>query len=379
MGVSLNKQIQNMYGGQNVVGGSIPNVQSHHTRNAAGVQFGGVAGSLSKTADYDNNIASHTASQIVGKLNIGKNNFTKTMTGTFGGASEKKEGSAKPKGQRSHSNNIPGQSYNDETKKTKGTHGRLQSSGAGSNQGSIIYAQKKDNHQSMDQIQVLNKVNGTPLQNQNQRRMSPKLQTQLLSQGQANTQGSLNARAKSGGGSSKLQNAGTTQTFGTGSAYDLYAQTQTGPAAPASGANATVVHPNMNNKIPLRVNKKAHHGISMNQQQLGNHNLRPSGQGAGGNSRNSGLQEAPNPYSHNYQRNRNLTMHNGLGSAGDSAGNNLIFNTTNDIFQNASNSYTQPPKPPAQPKAGHSASQSAFQGDSRPALQQKKASVAESD
>lgn len=60
MGVSLNKQIQNMYGGQNLAGGATQNVQSHHTRNAAGVQFGGVAG-ITKTAEYDSNIASHTA------------------------------------------------------------------------------------------------------------------------------------------------------------------------------------------------------------------------------------------------------------------------------------------------------------------------------
>lgn len=94
--------------------------------------------------------------------------------------------------------------------------------------------------------------------------MSPKLQTQLLGQGSGSNAGNANGgRAKSGGGSSKLQNAGTTQTFGGAGAYDLYAQTQTGPAAPASGANATG-HPNMTNKIPLRVNKKSHHGISMN-------------------------------------------------------------------------------------------------------------------
>lgn len=89
---------------------------------------------------------------------MGKNNFTKTMTGNFSINAEKKEGATKPKGQRSHSNNIPSQTYADDNKKTKGSHGRLQSSGNGSNQGSIIYAQKKDNHQSMDQIQVINKV-----------------------------------------------------------------------------------------------------------------------------------------------------------------------------------------------------------------------------
>lgn len=91
----------------------------------------------------------------------------------------------------------------------------------------------------------------------------------------------------------------------------------------------------MGNKIPLRVNKKAHHGISMNQQQLGSHNLRPSNAGTG-NSRNTGLTDATNPYSHNYQRNRNLTMHNAaLGSSSDNFSGNLIFNTTNDINQSS--------------------------------------------
>lgn len=47
------------------------------------------------------------------------------MTGNFSINAENKEGTTKPNGKRSHSNNIPSNSYNEEPKKTKGSHGRL--------------------------------------------------------------------------------------------------------------------------------------------------------------------------------------------------------------------------------------------------------------
>jgi hypothetical protein len=84
--------------------------------------------------------------------------------------------------------------------------------------------------------------------------------------------------------------------------------------------------------------------------------MRPTNAGGNGNSRNSGLQEGGNPYGHNYQRNRNLTMHNGLAGSNESLGGGLLFNTTNDGV-NQNQTYQGNPKAGTK---GHAASHSAF-------------------
>lgn len=54
------------------------------------------------------------------------------------------------------------------------------------------------------------------------------------------------------------------------------------------------------------------------------------------------LPEGSNPYHAGYQRNRNLTMHNGLNNPADPMGQNLLFNTTNDVTNQANNLKQQP-------------------------------------